>query len=288
MRCFPALDIHVPADSSSLSDLLPAWLDDFQPLAIDETAGGWRVFFPSPALRDAAAAFLRTQVDLNAEPVDVPDEDWAGRSQASLRAIRIGRLVVAPPWDQASDADEALVIRIVPSMGFGTGHHASTRLCLRALQQVPLAGATVLDIGTGSGVLAIAAARLGASSVLAIDNDPDAIHSARENVKGNDVSETVTVAVADLADDRLPRADLVMANLTGAALMRHAPRLSTLVAPGGVLILSGILAEELERVRAAFAPGEVLSREIEEDWAALVVRPHRHLEPSNDPRTLNS
>ena len=138
--------------------------------------------------------------------VDVPDEEWARRSQANLTPVRIGHIVVAPPWlapdpvPPAYDlqpvpnrirhsADHLIVID--PSTGFGTGHHETTRLCLSLLQRIELFGRRVIDVGTGSGVLAIAAALLGASSVVALDEDPEALRNARENVARNNVATLV-------------------------------------------------------------------------------------------------
>jgi len=157
-------------------------------------------------------------------------------------------------------------------MGFGTGHHATTRLCLAALQTMDLAGAFVLDVGTGSGVLAIAASRLGAARAMGVDNDPDAIQAARESLAANPDAHHVTLEVADLSGGPLPQADVVTANLTGALLVRAAARLAGAVCPGGSLIVSGLLAEERDAVRAAFSEMELAWEEKEDGWVAFSLR----------------
>ncbi len=160
-------------------------------------------------------------------------------------------------------------------MGFGTGHHATTRLCLLALQREELAGRSVLDIGTGSGILAIAAARLGAARAVGIDHDPDAIHAARVNLALNPEAAGVAFEVAELvglkADPTTATtaADIVIANLTGALLAREARRMLGAVRPGGRLIVSGLLAEERDQVMAAFHPAEILWESREDEWVVL-------------------
>ena len=178
--------------------------------------------FTTAAERDRAAAGLRAAIRRTSriEPLDVPDEDWAARSQASLRAVHVGRLIVAPPWDAP------VTIVVQPSMGFGTGHHATTRLCLAALQQLDLRGSTVIDVGTGSGVLAIAASLLGAANVIGIDDDADAVSAARDNLALNPRAR-VTLQVGDLRQAAPANADVVLANLTGALLVSAADRLQT-------------------------------------------------------------
>jgi len=164
-------------------------------------------------------------------------------------------------------------IVIEPSMGFGTGHHATTRLCLRALQEMDLTGAEVLDVGTGSGVLAIAACRLGARRATGIDNDADAIRSANDNLQLNAGAGDVNFVLADLAvwlDG--PRADVVTANLTGAVLERAATLILATARPGGTLILSGLLTPEQPAVLAAFEAARFADAFDEDGWAALILK----------------
>jgi ribosomal protein L11 methyltransferase len=230
------------------------------------------VFFSSNSDRDAAQRALVELFDVTA--VDVPDEDWARRSQENLKAITVGRITVAPPWSPSalSPQPSALRVVILPSMGFGTGHHVTTRLCLAALQTIDLSGRTVLDVGTGSGVLAIAADLLGAAGALGIDNDADAIQSARESLELNPDARHVRFETIDLAARALPAADVVTANLTGALLIRSASALLTAVRPHGTLILSGIQAGERDEVRQAFAAGEVTWEREEDGWIGLAVK----------------
>jgi ribosomal protein L11 methyltransferase len=292
VKRWPALDLHVPLrdrDADEAAGLFAAVLDDVSPTAVTELdahgrdALAWRVFFASPESRSAAARALVAAPawpGVTATPVDVDDEAWAERSQASLTAIRVGRIVVTPPWDadgaavlQGEAAAEGLApitIVIEPSMGFGTGHHESTRLCLAALQALPLTGRSVVDAGTGSGVLAIAAARLGARDVVALDDDPDALESASANLTLNRVATgTIAIRRANLLADALPMADVVLGNLTGALLRRAAATLSTAVARGGILIVSGFTEEERLAIEHAFAPLAVASAESEHGWLAL-------------------
>jgi ribosomal protein L11 methyltransferase len=147
-----------------------------------------------------------------------------------------------------------ITVVIEPAMGFGSGHHATTRLCLEALQRLDLRGRRVLDIGTGSGVLALAAARLGAASVLGVDVDPDALENARGNAALNAQPSAIEFRLADFRREAGLDADVVVANLTGGMLAASAGEVSRMVAQGGALILSGITTEERDAVLRAFAP----------------------------------
>jgi ribosomal protein L11 methyltransferase len=280
LATYPALDLrYAPGPGAgALQDLLYAELDEFEPIAIaeHETGDGWRVFFGESIQRDAARhalAGLSGGHVLDITSVDVEDEDWARRSQANLKAIHAGRVVVAPPWDvpPPDPSSNDIVIVIEPSMGFGTGHHATTRLCLELLQEVDLAGRNVIDVGTGSGVLAIAAWRLGASAVIAIDNDPDALLNARENVDRNGASGAVDLHRDDLSSASIEPADVVTANLTGAVLQKYADALTELVTEAGTLIVSGFSPDELDDVLEAL--GSLSARVVTEgEWAAAVVQ----------------
>lgn len=262
MKHYPALDVQ------STSDMVLALADDFAPSAAESRDGSTRLFFSSPAARDEALTTLRAGGYV-VQPIDVPDEDWARRSQADLAPVTVGRITVVAPWHLAPGH---LLVVIAPSMGFGTGHHETTRLCLEALQTIDLNGATMLDVGTGSGVLAIAADRLGATQALGIDNDADAIQSARENLALNPSARHTAFEVADVAGLAPNAADVVAANLTGALLIRVADTLIAAVRVGGILILSGVLSEEYDAVRKAFDGLEPLWHRHDGEWVGLILK----------------
>lgn len=285
----PALLIRFPdTPPAEAREQLSALLAEHALVAIHEddvTAPRmWTAFFDTPADREEAAARLATADPLlDLQPVEVADEDWARRTQADLPAVRVGRVLVAPPWDlpdgwsppgAAPEPGGAVTVVIEPSRGFGTGHHQSTRLCLALLQARPLNGLTVLDAGTGSGVLAIVAARLGAAHVSAIDVDPDAVENARENIDRNGVAAVVEAHVRDIAGAALSPADLVLANLTGALLARYAGALGLVVRPGGHLIAAGFTVDEKSLVANAFASAFDMTDTAEEDdwWAFVLAR----------------
>jgi ribosomal protein L11 methyltransferase len=280
---WPAVDVTDPLDH----DLTLAIVDDFTPTAAEPRGQTLRIFFQTATTRDAACAGL-SAARYRAEPVDVDDEDWARRSQENLKPITVGGITVVPsgplrPSHPAPDTRHQApgTIVIQPSMGFGTGHHATTRLCLHALQAIDLTNRFVLDVGTGSGILAIAAVRLGAARAVGIDRDADAIQAANENLLVNFGVEAVEFQIADLSAAHLPAADIVTANLTGAALIRSAARLLDLVRLDGLLIVSGLLEDERDDVVRAFGDafaGRVLSdppvvwEHHEDGWVALAMK----------------
>lgn len=271
-RLYPAIEIRAAHADALFGDLLAAVLDDFDVVAVEEIDDGaaFRYFFSSPDRRDAAAAeAARRCAGARIEAIDVSDEDWAARSQAALKAVQVGSLIVAPPWDVPGDGAGTTII-ILPSTGFGTGHHATTRLCLAALPRLEPAGRSVIDVGTGSGVLAIAAAKLGASRAVGIDNDQDAIDNALDNRALNATAD-VEFRCAGLEESSADGPfDIVLANLTGGVLIRLAQELTALGGVGGRLILSGLREEEEADVRAAFGR-PLVEREAEDGWICLVL-----------------
>ncbi len=280
MRSWPAVDVTRVSGRTAddlWPDLFEANLTDYEIAAIDERSpDGWRVFFNTAAERDRALAELRVAFPrLSFGPVDVPDEDWAARSQADLRAVRVGDLIVSPPWDVSDPGVHPTArsrsIVIVPSMGFGTGHHATTRLCLAALQAVEVQGRRVIDVGTGSGVLAIAASLLGGEAVVGIDDDADAVHAARANLALNP-GASVALVTADFRSRDLAPADIVLANLTGGLLVSASARLHQLTAAGGRLILSGFLTHEDIEVIDAYSIMPIERRIEEAGWLCVTLR----------------
>ena len=277
-------------------DLVSLVLADFSPVAIHDLAerplppGGlwdptyppipdppptplhWNVCFSDAGERERAAEAIRGAAPhLSIEQLDLPDEDWAARSQQSLKAVRAGRFIVAPPWDLPAEGAGATVIVIEPSMGFGTGHHATTRMCLQLLSDLDVSDLTVLDLGTGSGVLSMAAALGGARRVVGIDVDQDAIDSAETSARLNTLPDSITFEVSDFRQRPPAAADIVLANLTGGMLTSSAGAIADLVRPRGRLIVSGFDHSEVDGVTAAFSSLGEVRRVSEDNWIALVL-----------------
>ncbi len=201
----------------------------------------------------------------------IREEDWATGWRQHFTPTRIGRkLVIKPTWEPFSPEPDDLIIELDPGMAFGTGTHPTTRLCLEALEKLGRPG-DVLDVGTGSGILAMAASKLGASRVVGTDIDPDAVEVAKENCAMNGVTaELVTTPLADIPGQFA----VVLANILAEDLVRMASDLTAKVAPGGVLILSGILVEREPYVIDGFAAtGLTLAETTREgEWSCLLYR----------------
>jgi len=201
--------------------------------------------------------------------------DWSTKWRDRITAHPLGALTVTPPW-LAAGRDPATTIVIEPAMAFGTGEHPTTRGVVRLLQAIPLAGASVADLGAGSAVLAIAAAKLGAARVFAIENDGDSIGNAELNVMTNGVAARVAVLEGD-AQLLLPLVapvQVILANIISSVLLELLPLMGASLAPDGVMILSGIIREERELMVAALeaAGWRIDAEDAEEQWWSVRVR----------------
>jgi ribosomal protein L11 methyltransferase len=222
-------------------------------------------------LREAASEW-GLEVLLEAAPFT--DESWKESWKQFFKPVQVSaRLAVRPPWEEAAFGEGVEVLVIEPGMAFGTGTHATTRLCLSALDEALLSSGarSMLDVGCGSGILAIAAAKLDAGmSIQALDVDPEALRVSRENCAVNGVSERVEVLEC-LLDEVEVRAELVVANILAHILLRLQEDLIDRTAPGGQLLLSGLGLGDEARVRASFEEGGVrlVARTELEGWVAL-------------------
>jgi ribosomal protein L11 methyltransferase len=230
------------------------------------------------ALGHLQAFGLRPIGDLTTRVVH--EADWAEAWKAHFPVLRVGRrIVIKPTWRRHRAATDDVILALDPGMAFGTGLHPTTRLCLAALDGLAdrgsLDGARVLDVGCGSGILAIAAAKLGASSVLGVDTDPIAIEATLANADRNGLVGRVTARHGSLPSGDAPF-DLILANLIASVLMTLAPLLRDELRPGGTLLASGVFLDREADVRTAFsAEGlAVTGRSAEGEWVALeVARP---------------
>jgi ribosomal protein L11 methyltransferase len=204
--------------------------------------------------------------------------DWSTRWVTSVGVQRIGRIAVAPPWMSDDIASAEIPILIEPAMAFGTGEHETTRGVLALMQSLVEPGMLVADLGSGSGVLAIAAAKLGAGRVVAIEMDPDAIGNAMENVERNRVAAQVTVLQGDAAAllPLVAPVSLVLANIISSVVIELSPLMHRALPPGGRAVISGILVNEREHCLSSLAvDGWILESELREGewWSSVIARP---------------
>jgi ribosomal protein L11 methyltransferase len=279
----------VPAEAAeALAGVLADLAGGCEVLDGGEGRTGFRFWVPAEA---AAACRARLAEALERarsffprlEPVaweerDVPEEAWAEAWRAHFRPVRVGRrLLVAPPWEEPRRFPGEVVVRVDPGPAFGTGTHPSTVLCLEALEALVPGGRQGVDVGTGSGILAVAAVHLGAERVWAVDIDPVAVRVAKANAAANGVSDRVVVRYGELGDllaEGVAGVAWVVANLTAEALVALANSLAEVLQPGGTAVVSGIVpAGEPKVVEALEAAGlRVLRRAALEGWLALWAR----------------
>ena len=205
---------------------------------------------------------------------EIDGDDWIDIWKKHFRPIHLGKIVVVPEWIAYEKAPDEQIVLLDSNMAFGTGEHETTSMCVELLQKYLHAGDAVLDVGCGSGILGISAAKLGAARCCLTDIDPIAVESARHNAQKNGVADRVSVVQSNLADGAAIQADVVLANITAEVLVLLAPDIKKYLKAGGTVILSGIIADRLEKVRSAyFAQGmsEVSSHK-KGEWHALVLK----------------
>lgn len=254
-------------------DRLIGWLEAYATGFVQDDAE-LRAYLPA----DRWAALDRKKLEARLRADGYPDaltvrplagKNWNDVWEESVSPIQVGSFLVCPTaGDIPSDPTDATVLRIDPQMSFGTGHHATTRLALQLLADAVTPGDHVLDMGTGTGILAIAACRREAASAVGVDTNPDAVRNARENARRNDVADCVTVREGSVAAIPDTRFDLVVANITRRVLLDVLSDLVSSLTAEGELILSGVLESDRQSVAEAVR-GEGLRRdheETEEGW----------------------
>ena len=276
-------------DPSLVNEYIDAGLWDYTdlPRAEDTETVTVRAYLPEDArlessllaLAERIAALRHAGATLGAGTIShsfVADEDWAETWKAYIHTEKIGeRIVVRPTWEEYTPSADEIVIELDPGAAFGTGAHATTAMCLRWLEHLVSPGMRVYDVGCGSGILAVAAAKLGAGEVIAMDYDPVAVSVAEENIRQNNV-HNVVACESDLpsACEGAAPAELITANIIADVIVRLFAQLDRHLALGGTLLASGIIDDRIADVEHAAAQHgfTVLDMTCEKEWAAMIIR----------------
>lgn len=236
---------------------------------------------------DNTTAHRRSQIDIASRLIAhfadisslkeryVEEEDWQNAWKEHFDPLRIGqRIVIRPTWRQVDAADSDIVIDLDPGMAFGTGHHPTTRTCIEILERETKPGDAVLDVGCGSGILSIAAVKLGAASAVGLEIDPVAVRAGEENVRANGLQDRIRVALGTLPSPLAPAEgfDIVAANISARVVTDLAEHLANATATGGTLVAGGIIQPHVEEVNETLANVGVTVQEsiIDGDWVTLL------------------
>jgi len=276
-----ALSVQADDADAESPDEQPQYGEPGMPGAAAAAVPGWQRTLLSALIEEQLdpQQVLKRAAELLSRPVPgiqsirtVADQDWVRLTQSQFDPIEIGdRLVITPSWHDTAPGHRIPIV-LDPGLAFGTGSHPTTRLCLQWLEQHLIAGASLIDYGCGSGILAIAAAKLGASAVTAIDIDPQALRASRDNAAINRVELNILST-----DQPAPGGvDIVVANILSSPLKVLAPMLCQLVRPGGWLVISGVLERQIDEVSAAYAAHLPLTvADVAQGWACLSARKPR-------------
>ncbi|HET7615440.1 MAG TPA: 50S ribosomal protein L11 methyltransferase, partial [Bacillales bacterium] len=229
-------------------------------------------------IKEAVNNLMLYDIDIGRNTVsisEVNEEEWATAWKKYYKPVKISnKITVIPTWEEYDPAEGEVVVELDPGMAFGTGTHPTTRMCIQAVEKVVKTGDRMIDVGTGSGVLSIAAAKLGVSRVTAFDLDDVAVKSARLNVKLNKVQDIVTVKQNNLLDHVEETADVITANLLAEILLRFPEDAARVTKPGGYFIASGIIKAKGRQVEEALtAHGFTIAEKLQsEEWIALIAK----------------
>ncbi len=277
----PGLYIEDYSDIETGLNTVYGELIDSSILEADKTRAAVSVYLADAVETADALSFLRERFaatgipNLQTELVGVAEADWANEWKKFYHPVHISpRVTIVPLWEQYDARPDEVIVRMDSGQAFGSGTHETTRLCAGELEKYLRAGDKVLDVGTGSGILAILAAKLGASHVDGYDIDPIAVRVAAENVAENGVTDQITLGVSDLLSAVRGQYDVVCANIVADIVIRMAGDIRRHMTPSGVLIASGIIEAREAEVRAALAAGglSVVAVSREKDWVALICK----------------
>ncbi|WNF37709.1 50S ribosomal protein L11 methyltransferase [Bacillaceae bacterium IKA-2] len=231
------------------------------------------------AIKEAITGLLQFDIDIGFNKVtssEVNEEDWATAWKKYYKPVKVSNhITITPTWEEYQpESDQECVIELDPGMAFGTGTHPTTVLCIQAIEKKLTNGDNVIDVGTGTGVLSIAAAKLGAAKVLALDLDEVAVNSAKLNIKLNKVQDVVTVKQNNLLDQVEEKADLIVANILAEVIIRFVDEASSLLKKDGIFITSGIIKAKKQEVKAALLAEDFIIEETLEmdDWVAFIAK----------------
>ncbi len=279
--------IEEPFDAEIYQTLEGAW-DYFEPDLVDQQYKGAIIkgYLETSNELPSVLEHIRFEMERIAEEgldvglaelshIEVDDSDWANEWKKYYKTTHITEtLVIKPSWETYEAAEKELVITLDPGGAFGTGTHETTRLCLKKIEEQLVQGENVLDVGCGSGILSIAALKLGAGSVTAIDIDPAATDATRENLELNGVLDHAVVVTGNLADAVSERFDFVIANIIAEVIIILIPDLPPKLAPGGRFLASGILVEKLPMVKKSLSENGmiIVDYQVDGDWCAVTAK----------------
>jgi ribosomal protein L11 methyltransferase len=272
------LKLNIPADSL---EQVSSYLFAHGCEGINVTDNGIIIYFTthrwSNEVRVAITEYIRQLIpgfSLKSIQVrSITDHDWNADWKKHFKAVKVTtKVVIRPPWEKYHQSQGELVITINPQMAFGTGHHESTKLVMVEMENIIQPGIHVLDVGTGSGILAILANKLGAESVLGIDNDMDAIKNANENVQLNNITGGINFGYAQLENVTPSDYDLVLANINRNTLLKYAAVFPDYIKKGGYLVISGILRQDEALLTKMYNENgfTVIRKNVMRDWLVIV------------------